>query len=166
MKVKKWAAQSVLGSRVQVLLEFFLAEFICSNTILASMPEWSRFGKPRMPILYKSISVFTVEQQSAKDQWGLLVLCVSFLNKGTRIMVYSHWLSPRVEQGQELGLILCRNYSHWLSLGPESHWNTIVTHHLNQFQDLKNGYINHSSLSLFRSLFLFRCSVKGLLKTF
>ena len=44
---------------------------------------------------------------------------------------------------------------------PENHWNIIKTHHLKQFQDLKNGYITYSSLSLFRSLFLFRCSVKG-----
>ena len=43
---------------------------------------------------------------------------------------------------------------------PENHWNTIEAHHLKQFQDLKNGYITHSSLSmfLFRFLFLFSCS--------
>ena len=40
MTDKKCAAQSVLRSRVQVLLEVvFFAEFICSITILASMPE-------------------------------------------------------------------------------------------------------------------------------
>ena len=40
---------STLGSRVQVLLEegFFFAEFICSNTILADLPELSTLGKPR-----------------------------------------------------------------------------------------------------------------------
>ena len=40
---------SSTGSRVQLLLElvFFFAEFICSNTILADLPEWSTLGKPR-----------------------------------------------------------------------------------------------------------------------
>ena len=36
---------------------------------------------------------------------------------------------------------------------PENHWN-IKTHHLKQLQDLKNEYITHSSLSLFRCLSL------------
>ena len=36
-----------------------------------------------------------------------------------------------------------------------SHWNTIETNHLKQFQNLKYGYITHSSLSLFR------CNVKS-----
>ena len=44
---------------------------------------------------------------------------------------------------------------------PESHRNIIKTHHLKQFQDLKNGYITYSSLSLLRPLSPFRCSVKG-----
>ena len=37
---------------------------------------------------------------------------------------------------------------------PESHWYKIKIHHLKQFQDLKNGYVTHSSPSLFRSLSL------------
>ena len=40
----------------------------------------------------------------------------------------------------------------WIS---ESHWNIVKTHHLKQFQGLKNGCVTHSSLSLFRY------SVKG-----
>ena len=49
MRDKKWAAQSVLGSRVQVLLGVrFLLNFFFSNTILASMPEWSIYGKTQM----------------------------------------------------------------------------------------------------------------------
>ena len=40
---------TVLGSRVQVLLQVsFLVNLFCSNTILASMPEWSTLGKPRL----------------------------------------------------------------------------------------------------------------------
>ena len=47
--VKLHIDQHVLGSRVLFLLEVvFFAEFICSDTILADLPEWSTLGKPRM----------------------------------------------------------------------------------------------------------------------
>ena len=42
--------QEVLGSRVQVLLEFFAEFFFCPNTILPDLTEWSIYGKPRMEI--------------------------------------------------------------------------------------------------------------------
>ena len=49
MRDKKWAAQSVLGLRVQVLLQvIFCWIFFCSNTILADLTEWSIYGKPRL----------------------------------------------------------------------------------------------------------------------
>ena len=48
MKDKKWAAQSVLGSRVQLLLEVTFCWFFFSNTILADLTEWSIYGKPRL----------------------------------------------------------------------------------------------------------------------
>ena len=51
MRDKKWAVQTVLGSRVQFLLEVvFFVEFICSNTILADLPEWSTLGKTRVSV--------------------------------------------------------------------------------------------------------------------
>ena len=46
MRDKKWAVQTVKGS--SPVRGNFFAEFICSNTILASMPEWSTLGKPRL----------------------------------------------------------------------------------------------------------------------
>ena len=45
-KHKKWALQTVLGSRVQSLLEVtFLLNLFCSNTILADLTEWCIYGK-------------------------------------------------------------------------------------------------------------------------
>ena len=37
---------------------------------------------------------------------------------GVPLMVYSHWLSPGLGQGQGPGPILYRNHSHWLCLVP------------------------------------------------
>ena len=45
-------------------------------------------------------------------------------NTAMDLMVYSHWPSPepgQPGQGQGLGLILCRNHSHWLCLMVYSH---------------------------------------------
>ena len=55
-KHKKWALQTVLGSRVQSVLEVtFLQNWFCPNTILADLTEWSVYRKP--PIKDKGVSV-------------------------------------------------------------------------------------------------------------
>ena len=46
---KKWTLQTVLGLRVQVLLDLsFLLYFFCSNTILEDLTEWCIYGKPQL----------------------------------------------------------------------------------------------------------------------
>ena len=65
------------------------------------------------------------------------------------LMAYSHWLSLRDRDWYCAKTIHtgCVWGQEWT---PETHRNIIKTHHLKEFQDLKNGYITHSSLSLFR----------------
>ena len=50
MRDKKYRESRVEGSS-PVRELFFFAEFICSNTILAKMPECSTLEKPRLCIL-------------------------------------------------------------------------------------------------------------------
>ena len=74
------------------------------------------------------------------------------------LMVYSHWLGPKSGLGQ--GLVLCRTFH--IAQGPgrmgcmvlirtfhtapeQGQGRTLVFHHREHFQDLKNGYQTHSS---------------------
>ena len=90
MRDKKWAAQWVLGSRVQLLLEVsFFTHFIFSNTILADLTEWSIYGKTRVRSTGPRPYTFAPKAFIQSQAGNRLLACMFYI----RVFPILYWIS-------------------------------------------------------------------------